>query len=172
MGNREPKVHVIDGVTYVEVDRKAEVGDKIIVIKDDEFMCQDHIGEIHEVTKLTKTLTYTTGKWDDGSTLNLLKEEYRVLEPLASEEVTVDSSQASEQVIASVDESQASAAVVNMFTALSRKIVSLERQLAATQRNLETFAEQTENNSEDIRTLDERTQVVNAIVKFYEGSRR
>jgi hypothetical protein len=26
------KTHVIDGVTYVEVERKAEVGDKILVL--------------------------------------------------------------------------------------------------------------------------------------------
>jgi molecular chaperone GrpE (heat shock protein) len=106
--------------------------------------------------------------------------------------VTVDSSQASEQVSASVDESQASAAVVNMFTALSRKIVSLERQLADTQRNVERQAEELENAkhriskhatmfgaveemvndiTDDVIMLDERTQVVNAITKFYEEGR-
>jgi hypothetical protein len=165
--------HVIDGVTYVEVDRYAKEGDKIIS-KLTEYVFDVILGGLHG-----KAFTQGGGY--------ISKENYNVLEPLKPslselcakitpenrhEEVTVDGTQASEQVIASVDESQASAAVVNMFTALSRKIVSLERQLAATQRNLETFAEQTENNSEDIRTLDERTQVVNAIVKFYEGSRR
>jgi DNA repair ATPase RecN len=87
------------------------------------------------------------------------EDEYVVLQPLESEEVTVDTT-------------QASPAVIEMFTALSRKIVSLERQLADTQRNLEKFAEQTESNSEDIRTLDSRTQVINAITKFYEEGRR
>jgi hypothetical protein len=107
--------------------------------------------------------------------------------------VTVDTSQASEQVI-------------EMFTALSRKIVSLERQLADTQRNVERQAEELENakhiaskalrvtayhggwlirNAErldkseeliemltdDVITLDERTQVINAITKFYEEGR-
>lgn len=97
-----------------------------------------------------------------------------------SEETTVDTSQASEQVI-------------EMFTALSRKIVSLERQLADTQRNVERQAEELENAkhriskhatmfgaveekvemlTDDIVTLDSRSQVLNAINKYYaEGNR-
>jgi chromosome segregation ATPase len=79
-----------------------------------------------------------------------------------------------------------------MFTALSRKIVSLERQLADTQRNVERQAEELENAkhriskhatmfgaveemvndiTDDVIMLDERTQVVNAITKFYEEGR-
>jgi hypothetical protein len=143
MSNQEPKVHVIDGVTYVEVDRKAKEGEKVIAIKADDY----EIGEVLTVTESDRWCLYAPGEaisvkeYDCG----MYHDEYRVLEPRESEEVTVDSSQASEQVI-------------EMFAALSRKIVSLERQLADTQRNLETFAEQTESNSEDIRTLDERTQ--------------
>jgi DNA repair ATPase RecN len=71
-----------------------------------------------------------------------------------------------------VDERQASTQVIDMLANLARRVTSLERQLAATQRNLETFAEQTEDNSEDIRELDSRSQVLNAINKYYaEGSR-
>ncbi|PFP30235.1 hypothetical protein COJ96_05855 [Bacillus sp. AFS073361] len=81
---------------------------------------------------------------------NLAQEDWK------SEEVTVDGTQASEQV--EVDERDASPSVVEMLANLARRVTSLEQQLAATQRNLETFAEQTESNSEDIRTLDERTQ--------------
>jgi hypothetical protein len=99
---------------------------------------------------------------------------------IVDEEVTVDSSQASEQVI-------------EMLANLVRRVTSLERQLADTQRNLERQAEELENAkhriskhatmfgaveekvemlTDDVITLDERTQVVNAITKFYEEGRR
>lgn len=138
-------VHFIDGQYYVEVKRDAKIGD--LVSKDG----------------IVRTVTAINEEWDSVEFDSYYDNEsdyvcvwgsgiYKTLETLESEEATVDSSQASEQVI-------------EMFTALSRKIVSLERkigsleaQLADTQRNLEKFAEQTESNSEDIRTLDERTQ--------------
>jgi hypothetical protein len=125
-------VHVIDGVTYVEVDRKAKVGDKIL----------DLTRGVQTVEKAYEAGVY----FYEGIAKRYSANWHHItLEPLESEEVTVDGTQASEQVI-------------EMFAALSRKVVSLERQLADTQRNLEKFAEQTESNSEDIRTLDERTQ--------------
>jgi hypothetical protein len=154
MGNREPKVHVIDGVTYVEVDRKAKIGEKVLVSKVPSDW--ETYGEVYTVSEFDYDEDLLFEETDDYFTRH---GDYVVLEPLESEEVTVDSSQASEQVI-------------EMLANLARRVTSLERQLADTQRNLETFAEQTESNSEDIRTLDERTQVVNAIMKFYEGSRR
>ena len=62
--------------------------------------------------------------------------------------------------------------VLELIANLARRVASLEQQLAGTQRNLETFAEQAEHNSEDIRYLDSRTQVIDAINKYYaEGSR-
>jgi hypothetical protein len=148
--------HVIDGVTYVEVDRDANVGDYVVIKSN---------GVIRKVVDRGDFgIFYSEGK------PGILDHGYHTLEPLESEEVTVDSSQASEQVI-------------EMFTALSRKIVSLERQLADTQRNVERQAEELEDvkyNAKkhverltcDIITLDERTQVVNAITKFYEDSKR
>jgi ABC-type transporter Mla subunit MlaD len=55
------------------------------------------------------------------------------------------------------DEAETPQDLICILANLVRRVASLEQQLSAIQRNLETFAEQTENNSEDIRTLDERT---------------
>lgn len=62
--------------------------------------------------------------------------------------------------------------VLDLLANLARRVTSLERQLSDTQRNIETFAEQTENNSEDIRLLDERTQVIDSIQRHYNGGAR
>jgi hypothetical protein len=137
------KTHVINGVTYVEVDRKAEVGEKIII--DDSMSTYYKNGDIFTVS--------STDRWGNSEAISVKEcvmginhEEYRVLAECCE---TPD--------------------VADLLANLARRVNSLEQQLRNTQRNLETFAEQTESNSEDIRTLDERTQVINAINKFYEG---
>jgi TolA-binding protein len=76
--------------------------------------------------------------------------------------------------------------LIDIIANLSRRVHSLEQQLKDTQGNVENLAEELENANhwnkknatlfgrmfEDIRLLNERTQVVNAINKFYEeGSR-
>jgi Mg2+ and Co2+ transporter CorA len=58
--------------------------------------------------------------------------------------------------------------VIDVIANLARRVSSLERQLADTQRNLETFAEQTESNTQDIAMLDERTQPQSAEVFTFE----
>lgn len=47
--------------------------------------------------------------------------------------------------------------VIDLLANLARRVTSLERQLADTQRNLDKFAQQTESNTHDIAFLDERT---------------
>lgn len=51
--------------------------------------------------------------------------------------------------------------VIDLLANLARRVTSLERQLADTQRNLEKFAQQTESNTHDIAFLDERTRSTN-----------
>jgi hypothetical protein len=167
--NCEAKTHVIDGVTYVEVDRKAEVGDTVIVfgsdiceITDVWSLCDD------DVYKLKRPGGKDLQSWFDAECI-------RVLEPI-QEETT-----------------EASPAIIEMLTSLSRKIVSLESQLRDTQNNLEKQAEELANTrhrlakhadrfaaiedkvemlTDDIVDLDSRSQVLNAINKYYaEGSR-
>jgi hypothetical protein len=167
-------IYVINGKRYLTVDRKAEVGDKVLVINsEDKFYKKGDIGKVRHAydSAVWADLSdnkdfYGDGQWGiDGGDYVVLADE--------SEEVTVDTS-------------QASPAVIEMFTALSRKIVSLERQLADTQRNVERQAEELENAkhriskhaemvemlTDDVITLDARSQVLNAINKYYaEGSR-
>ena len=59
--------------------------------------------------------------------------------------------------------------VIDIIANLARRVTSLEQQLRDTQRNVETWAELTESNTHDIVLIDERTQVLNAVSKFYEG---
>jgi regulator of replication initiation timing len=76
--------------------------------------------------------------------------------------------------------------VIDVIGNLARRVHSLEQQLRDTQANVEKLAEElaelkhgvgyvedlTISNTEDIAMLDERSQVLNAINKFYEeGSR-
>jgi len=143
------KTHVIGGKTYVEVDRKAEVGDKI-------KSYSDRSGELYTVKDVDGYFAIVARSF--GHVHGFFHDDYVVLAEVG-EEVTVDTS-------------QASPAVIEMFTALSRKIVSLESQLRDTQRNVERQAEELEelkrgvghievltlSNEDDIRELDERTQ--------------
>jgi hypothetical protein len=43
-------VHVIDGVTYVEVERKAEVGEKIVIVSGESHLIVTDNREIFTVT--------------------------------------------------------------------------------------------------------------------------
>jgi hypothetical protein len=153
------KTHVIDGVTYVEVERKAEIGEKIVAIEADDY----GIGEILTATE--------SDRWGTGEGISIKEydcgmyhEEYRVLKPLAVE----------------------TPQVTDILANLARRVSSLEQQLSSTQSNVEKLAEELENAkhrvskhaervgmlTDDIITLDERSQVLNAINKFYEeGSR-
>jgi regulator of replication initiation timing len=73
--------------------------------------------------------------------------------------------------------------VIDIISNLARRVSSLEQQLSSTQSNVEKLAEELadakynakrhiENITCDIITLDERSQVLNAINKFYEEGNR
>jgi septal ring factor EnvC (AmiA/AmiB activator) len=152
------KPHVIDGVTYVEVERQAKVGDKIIVLNS-EWVPNSCVGNIYEVKTVKPDLIYTDGQYRDGSALNLWRKEYVVLEPTET-----------------VSPTQSSPSVTDLLANLARRVASLEQQLRDTQGNVEKLAEELANTkyriSKHVSTLDERSQVLNAINRFYEeGSR-
>jgi hypothetical protein len=148
----EAKTHVIDGVTYVEVKRKAEVGEKVLIIDNTSSGFKEgHIGTVTSFVFNYEAVVL------DGKYAHFHEDYYVLVE--TGEEATVD-------------QTQASPAVIDMLANLARRVTQLESQLRATQRNLETFAEQTESNTQDIAQLDERTQVINAIAKFYEEANR
>lgn len=165
------KTHVIDGVTYVEVDRQAEVGEKVIITNDECY--RQHNGMVGVAEYVYNTgISVNVGNLphyfpyiDDGN--------YRVLAEV--EEPTVDGTQASEQVI-------------DMLANLARRVTQLESQLLSAQNNLEKQSYELENAKhriskhaamfgaveekvvtlmEDVITLDERSQILSAINKYY-----
>jgi hypothetical protein len=179
------ETYVIDGVTYVTTIRNAKVGEKILIVRAELTGGMYKNGDVLTVSALQSPTSYNVlcdevanrenhnGQIDYG--------EYVVLEPLKPtiDEITPE---------ATVDTSQASPAVIDMFTALSRKIVSLESQLRDVQNNLEKQAielanarhriakhadrfaaveDKVEMLTDDTCELDERSQVLNAINKYY-----
>lgn len=141
---------VINGERFRMVDRKAKEGEKIIVVDwdDDSHIYDDvSIGETLTVNYLAPAGSI----WDvmDREIAAIItKNEYRVLEPVASDDL----------VIAEEGDDKS---VIELLANLARRVTSLEQQLRDMQRNVETFAEQTEANTKDIAYLDERTRSTN-----------
>jgi hypothetical protein len=128
------KTYVIDGKEYVEVARRADIGEKIIITKHPNEPA--YHGNIYKVTSIPdKGKVSAEGLIAITSHDVFYHGEYRVL-------VEVD--------VESPD-------VTDLLANLARRVTSLESQLRDTQRNLETFAEQTERNTIDIAMLDNRT---------------
>jgi chromosome segregation ATPase len=146
------KTHVIDGITYVEVKREAEVGDNVWLVN---LKCHTKLTEMNDIDGINEDINYG---------------DIKVLEPL-----------------------EADPQITDLIANLARRVHSLEQQLSDTQANVEKLAEELANTkyrvskhatmfgyvedefvrlTDDILTLDERSQVLNAINKFYEeGSR-
>jgi hypothetical protein len=129
------KTHVIDGVTYVEVERKAEVGDK--VISNEQLGFVDRVYDVYSA--YTATGRGVLGKYSNGHT-HLT--QYRTLEPV-----------------------ETNPSVTDLLANLARRVSSLESQLRDTQGNVEKLAEElatvkhlADSNEQDIAMLDERTQ--------------
>jgi hypothetical protein len=176
------KTHVIDGETYVGVQRGAKIGDKIIVVAGHGW----YKTEVGSVFRVIDGADYGFGRFPDcergavyvehrdnrcDDSINFVScGNYLVLEPL---EEMPD--------------------IHGLLANLARRVHSLEQQLSDTQANVEKLAEELANTkhrvskhatmfgnvedelvrlTDDIFTLDERSQVLNAINKFYEeGSR-
>jgi hypothetical protein len=131
------KTYVIDGIKYVVVEREAEVGDYVVIV--DAWLSHSKYanGDIIEVQRAFEDgIENDLVKAVDNESGYITSREYVVIEPL-----DIDETQDQTDILAN----------------LARRVASLEQQLRDTQRNLETFAEQTESNTKDIRTLDERT---------------
>jgi DNA repair ATPase RecN len=161
------KTHVIDGVTYVEVDRRAKVGDKVVIInaiaangmyKNSDILLAEEINDSGIFNE--KVSSATNRCYNPNGYISDL--EYHVLEPAESEESEPD--------------------IHDLLANLANRVHSLEQQLRDTQGNVEKLAEELENANhrirkhatmfgmltDDIITLDERSQVLNAINKYYE----
>ncbi|MDQ0270753.1 hypothetical protein [Cytobacillus purgationiresistens] len=126
---------------YRLVDRKAEIGEKVLDLSDGEVL--EIVGTHHYRNNV---VYYST---TDAGEVPIKTKEYSVLQLVeaesTSEPITVDATQASPQVL-------------ELLGNLARRVTQLETQLRDTQRNVETFAQQTEINTEAIRSLSDRTQ--------------
>lgn len=134
------KTHTIDGKTYVEVERKAEVGEKVFVLSHADTD-RKNIGEIYTVTysEAGDTLIEVDGTFDDGSTLNLFGHEYRVLEPVAGANTPESPLELTANDIRWQPDK-----VIDLLANLARRVSSLERQVADTQNNVVRHGEELE----------------------------
>jgi hypothetical protein len=144
------KTHVIDGVTYIEVGRKAKVGDVVWLVN------------------LESSLKISGANDLDLINADIIDGCIKLLKPLEEEccAYTPD--------------------IHDLLANLARRVASLEQQLRDTQGNVEKLAEELANAKhrvskhatmfgvveERVGMLDERSQVLNAINKFYEEGNR
>ena len=112
----------VDGERFRMVERKAAVGERVVVTEDRTWY---KAGDVFTVTRVDFPHPAVGG--DVG---NVVEGYYRVLVPVESVPITVDTTQASPQVSVEVDESQASPQVVEMLANLAQRIVALESQVA------------------------------------------
>jgi phosphoserine phosphatase len=128
------KTHVIDGVTYIGVQRGAKIGDKIIVVAGHGW----YKTEVGSVFRVIDGADYGFGRFPDcergavyvehrdnrcGDSINFVScGNYLVLEPL--EEM---------------------ADIHGLLANLARRVSSLEQQLISTQTNVEKLAEELAN---------------------------
>jgi len=169
----------IDGARYRLVDRKAKVGDKIIIVKNLEYRDWFKIGEIAIVEEVDSNgnvfadfnenkRVYGDGKWCVG------RNYYYVLEPLHTcENCSVDCVKADDELpkttdnMLSVDES-----AIDLLANLARRVTKLEREnkeLRHQSHNHRLDIEQiyidVKSLRENVDVLDERTQPLLALIK-------
>jgi predicted RNase H-like nuclease (RuvC/YqgF family) len=188
MSKQEPKAHVIDGVTYVEAHREARYGDKVLIVNEEETYGRYRNGDVITVQRIVhsgiENDSARSAEYEGNNTGFISKREYVVLERIKKTLSELISKCASENRHEEVNFD--SPQVTDILANLARRVSSLEQQLSSTQSNVEKLAEELENAkhrvskhaervgmlTDDIITLDERSQVLNAINKFYEeGSR-
>lgn len=139
-----------EGARYKLADRNAEIGEKVVVV--DLISASDYeIGDIYEVVSCAG---HTYGFIDRvGEENGLYRKEYLVLVPVEPEaELTTVS--ASEQVIETVDEAEASPSVIEMLANLSRRIVRLEDEVDTLHRNNVKLAEELANHKAEAKTTE------------------
>lgn len=158
----------IDGKRYRMVDRKAEVGDKVIIVN-----AEDTSGKYENGSVITAERSCCTGVENDTVADNdsnpegfIRYTEYRVLEPVYTcdncEETLGESACSNrkggsycsakcadeDEELVGVDSSQASPEVLDLLANLARRVTSLEQQLRDTQGNVERFAQEIETSKQ------------------------
>lgn len=152
----------IDNVRYRLVDRRAEVGEKVIVSDKAKNYDGDYAnGDIFEARNVdgqTADIIDIVGEID-----GLYHYEYCVLDPVEAESMsellTVDETQASPQVIDML------AHIAKELAKINRRLDTAEEHIGDTQRNVETFAQQTEANTEAIKKLESTSDLESGRVR-------
>jgi signal peptidase I len=145
---------------YRLVDRKAKVGDRIIIV-DGKGWYRDKVGNIYEVIHSSKYgfeedddgrayVEYEKNEYDEAIHY-VRRENYRVLEPVEPAE--------NELVTAEEGDPKST---LDLLANLARRVTELEWKLQTTQENYNKVFEKI---LDDIVTLDERTQPLVALAK-------
>jgi hypothetical protein len=168
-------VVIVDGERYLMVDRKADVGEKVIVTNKGDGWYDDKIGCVYEVIDGDK-YGFSAEDFDEGENAVYVEQEqndygciafisdvnYNVLEPLENDE------QSTETTLTANDVRWHPEKVIDMFAALSQKVVTLERKLDdladTTERALKIAAGHVDDNTKNIETLARDTEEVRAVM--------
>jgi hypothetical protein len=148
MGNR----YVMDGKNYVEVERKAKVGEKVVITEVHPSLVYTNLGEIVEIIETDgETCGGMLKPHDIGSRGAVYRFQYRVLEP------TPD--------------------VTDLLANLANRVHSLEQQLRDTQGNVEKLAEELSTVKHETQPKEAEAGLLELIAdsvatKLFGGERR
>jgi len=167
----------IDGVRYRLVDRKAKVGEKVIIVETHPSLVYTELGEIVEIIETDGDTCGGMFKPHDlGEKGAVYRFQYLVLEPVEPAE--------NELVTAEEGDDKS---VIDLLANLARRVTELERKLGETNKSQESsethifdvihrmqneidgMDDKIEMILDDIVTLDERTQPLVALVKAVKG---
>jgi hypothetical protein len=113
------KLHTIDGKQYVEVERKAEVGDKVIIVAAWDTCGKYANGSVITVGNTDRQGIESEEVSAEGNPEGFIEHsEYRVLEPIDSEE---------ELVTASADNPDQ---IIELLGNLARRVTELEQRVS------------------------------------------
>ena len=144
----------IDGQRYRMVERRAEIGETIISLVDD--ATENHEYSVGDI--LTVEDAYKFGRSYCVSFLNgrafWSTDQYRVLEPIEDESITVDESQAHPQVI-------------EMLANLSRRIVALEKKINRLEQTDNSLHRDIETWAQEVERLKGRTKTESSVIKTF-----
>jgi hypothetical protein len=161
----------IDGARYRLVDRKARVGEKVIIVETHPSLVYTELGEIVEIIETDgDTCGGMFKPHDIGEKGAVYRFQYRVLEPVEPAEEGDD--------VLTVDETEASKSVLDLLANLARRVTELERKLSEYARKIDGIEADIQNINidlgtveanvemalDDIVTLDERTQPLAAVL--------
>ena len=182
----------IDGTRYRLVDRKAKVGEKVIIVETHPSLVYTELGEIVEIIETDgDTCGGMFKPHDIGEKGAVYHFQYRVLEPVEPAEAKSD---LEGDDVLTVDETEVPKSVIDLLANLAWRVTELERKLGETNKSQESSEthifdvihriqneidgmydkyrevdDKIEMILDDIVTLDERTQPLVALAKAMKG---